>query len=45
LIHPGHVTLGTGGAVVALSDPDAEVEEMLLKARGPLHALARAVSR
>ncbi|MEU2729144.1 aminodeoxychorismate synthase component I [Streptomyces griseoviridis] len=32
-------TLGTGGAVIALSDPPAEVEEMLLKAARPSAAL------
>jgi para-aminobenzoate synthetase len=45
VIYPDRVTLGTGGAVVALSDPQGELDEMLLKARRPLQALARAVSR
>ncbi|MEU3412253.1 aminodeoxychorismate synthase component I [Streptomyces sp. NPDC006658] len=32
-------TLGTGGAIIALSDPPAEVEEILLKAARPSAAL------
>jgi para-aminobenzoate synthetase len=30
---PGGLTIGAGGAIVAGSDPEAELEEMLLKAR------------
>ncbi len=33
ILASGQVTIGTGGAVVALSDPEAEIEEALLKAR------------
>lgn len=35
-------TVGAGGAIVLDSDPEAEYEEMLLKARAPLRALASA---
>jgi para-aminobenzoate synthetase len=31
--HPDGLTIGAGGAIVAGSDPEAELEEMLLKAR------------
>jgi para-aminobenzoate synthetase len=37
--HEGVVTLGSGGAVVALSDPGEEAEEMRLKMLAPLSAL------
>ncbi len=33
VVEHGQVTIGTGGAVVALSDAQAELDEMLLKAR------------
>jgi para-aminobenzoate synthetase len=35
----GKASVGAGGAIVAQSDPEAEFEEMLLKARAPLRAL------
>ncbi len=37
----GQVTVGVGGAVVALSDPEAEVEELLLKGRALVEAVER----
>eukprot|EP00249_Psilotum_nudum_P022814 c28648_g1_i3 orf=1716-2357(-) len=34
-------SIGAGGAVVALSDPDDEYEEMLLKSRAPIRAVSQ----
>ena len=39
---PGRWSLGVGGAITTLSDPQAELAEMYLKARAPLTALALA---
>ncbi len=43
VVRPGHVTIGSGGAITVLSDPAAEVEEMLLKADAPLRAVGAAL--
>jgi para-aminobenzoate synthetase len=36
----GQVTVGTGGAIVALSDPEEEFDEAMLKARAVVEAVA-----
>jgi para-aminobenzoate synthetase len=35
------VTVGVGGAIVALSDPEAEIDEMILKSKALVHALSK----
>jgi para-aminobenzoate synthetase len=41
---PNKTTIGAGGAIVMQSDPQEEFEEILLKARAPMAAVARAVT-
>jgi para-aminobenzoate synthetase len=44
VMRPGATTIGAGGAIVMQSDPQEEFEEMLLKARAPMAAIAQAVT-
>ncbi len=44
VMRPGLTTIGAGGAIVTQSDPEQEFEELLLKARAPMSAIARAVT-
>ncbi len=44
VMRPGRTTIGAGGAIVMQSDPDDEFEEILLKARAPMAAIARTVT-
>jgi para-aminobenzoate synthetase len=39
VVRPGEVSIGAGGAIVALSDPEAELDEVHLKARVVARAL------
>jgi para-aminobenzoate synthetase len=44
VLRPGATTIGAGGAIVMQSDAEEEFEEILLKARAPMAAIARAVT-
>jgi para-aminobenzoate synthetase len=44
VMRPGATTIGAGGAIVMQSDPEAEFEERLLKARAPMSAIAQAMT-
>jgi para-aminobenzoate synthetase len=44
VMRPGRTTIGAGGAIVMQSDPDDEFDEILLKARAPMAAIARTVT-
>jgi para-aminobenzoate synthetase len=44
VLRPGATTIGAGGAIVMQSDPEQEFEEILLKARAPMAAIAQAVT-
>ncbi len=41
VMRPGRTTIGAGGAIVMQSDPVDEFDEILLKAKAPMAALAR----
>jgi para-aminobenzoate synthetase len=44
VMRPGDTTIGAGGAIVMQSDPAEEFDELLLKARAPMSAIAYAVT-
>jgi para-aminobenzoate synthetase len=44
VIEPTGVTIGAGGAIVLQSDPGDEFDELMLKARAPMRAVAEAVT-
>jgi para-aminobenzoate synthetase len=44
VLRPGATTIGAGGAIVTQSDPAEEFDELLLKARAPMAAIAQAVT-
>jgi para-aminobenzoate synthetase len=44
VMRPGATTIGAGGAIVIQSDPEDEFEEILLKARAPMAAIASTVT-
>lgn len=44
VMRPGRTTIGAGGAIVMQSDPQEEFDEILLKARAPMTAIAEAVT-
>jgi len=44
VMRPGETTIGAGGAIVMQSDAEDEFEEILLKARAPMAAIARAAT-
>jgi para-aminobenzoate synthetase len=44
VMRPGRTTIGAGGAIVMQSDPQDEFDEILLKARAPMAAIAEATT-
>ena len=44
VMRPGSTTIGAGGAIVMQSDPVEEFDEILLKARAPMAAIAEVVT-
>ncbi len=44
VMRPGATTIGAGGAIVMQSDPQEEFDELLLKARAPMSAIAHAAT-
>lgn len=44
VLQPSGATIGAGGAIVTQSDPQQEFDELLLKARAPMEAIAQAMT-
>jgi para-aminobenzoate synthetase len=44
VMRPGRTTIGAGGAIVMQSDPIEEYDEILLKAKAPMAAIARTLT-
>ncbi|HST70533.1 MAG TPA: aminodeoxychorismate synthase component I [Solirubrobacterales bacterium] len=44
VMRPGRTTIGAGGAIVMQSDPVEEFDEILLKAKAPMAAIARTLT-
>jgi para-aminobenzoate synthetase len=44
VLRPGRTSIGAGGAIVMQSDPEDEFDEILLKARAPMAAVAKTVT-
>lgn len=44
VMRPGATTIGAGGAIVIQSDAEEEFDEIMLKARAPMSAIAQAVT-
>jgi para-aminobenzoate synthetase len=44
VLRPGRTSIGAGGAIVMQSDPEDEFDEILLKARAPMAAIAKTVT-
>jgi para-aminobenzoate synthetase len=44
VVRPGDTTIGAGGAIVLQSNPEEEFDEILLKARAPMSAIAQALT-